>query len=494
MKNNKWLFVFLLVLLNFGISFFNITRGHNWGGDFSQYIMQAQSIVLGSINEFMLRNEFTINQSSYLFAPNSYPWGFPLLLTPIIYLFGIKVLALKLVGVFFYSAFLIVLFIFASLRLKEKDALLVTAFFAFNPSMQIAINNILADIPFLFFSTLSIFLVDKYSSIERENNNKFGILIGIIIFLSFTLRANGLLLFGALGLIHLNIFRRKKEENKNTLKWLKLSSIPYISFAILYIINIYFLPNGQTSYYLFLSDITFSAIVDNIPDYFSLTSEIFTDLPGKEYIYWLFLFFFVLGVIKRGWQDIHIHFYIITTYILFIIWPFWEQFRWLYPILPFFILFGIDGMVYFVQYFKPRNQKYFTMIYRGFLMFLIISSFSQVSITAKNNMANNRFESGPFDPNSYQIFSYIRDETPENSVIVFFRPRVMRMLTNRDSYLSLGCDNLMSGDYVVLYEPSWGNYQIHIDQIEQCNSNSLMLQEIKRNPDYRVFSITLLSP
>ena len=88
---------FLILLVSGSLLIGTITQGHIWGGDFAAYIMQANSIVEGNMQAYIDLNRFTIEQSSWPMGPIAYPWGFPLLLTPIYALFDNNIYA------FYYS-------------------------------------------------------------------------------------------------------------------------------------------------------------------------------------------------------------------------------------------------------------------------------------------------------------------------------------------------------------------------------------------------------
>ena len=127
----------LLVVVVFSslISFSVLTIGHNWGGDFSAYIMQAKSIVEGEMRSFLTRNTFTVVQSSSPMGPTAYPWGFPLLAAPVILAFGTHLIVLKAINVLFFSLFLICAFVLFAKRLSFISTILVISLFAFNPVM-----------------------------------------------------------------------------------------------------------------------------------------------------------------------------------------------------------------------------------------------------------------------------------------------------------------------------------------------------------------------
>ena len=103
---------------------------------------------------------FTIYQSSTQIGPVAYPWGYPLILTPIYAIKGISPLALKLPGLFFFAGFLICLYLLTQgTASRTTESLLLVSLFAFNPMLLNFLDQILSDIPFLFFSTLALLLM-----------------------------------------------------------------------------------------------------------------------------------------------------------------------------------------------------------------------------------------------------------------------------------------------------------------------------------------------
>ncbi|HEX9840278.1 MAG TPA: hypothetical protein VGA72_13080, partial [Anaerolineales bacterium] len=114
---NKLIFGIVILALILGSS--RLTRGHEWGDDFASYIMQAKSILNGKTQEFVEHNAFTIFQSSSQIGPVAYPWGYPLILTPVYAIKGDSPLALKLPGVFFFAGFLICLYLLTRNRLTR---------------------------------------------------------------------------------------------------------------------------------------------------------------------------------------------------------------------------------------------------------------------------------------------------------------------------------------------------------------------------------------
>ncbi|RPJ77971.1 MAG: hypothetical protein EHJ94_10160, partial [Deltaproteobacteria bacterium] len=96
MKNDAASLFFLILLCLIGvISFSSLTDGHHWGGDFSQYIMQARSILEGAPAKVIEENRIMLQESSSPpFCPLAYPWGLPVLLAPFYAVFGADILIL----------------------------------------------------------------------------------------------------------------------------------------------------------------------------------------------------------------------------------------------------------------------------------------------------------------------------------------------------------------------------------------------------------------
>ena len=84
-----------IVLSTLIICLCTLNYAHNWGGDFSVYIMQARSISQFSTGEFIENNRVTIEQSSTRIGPVAYPWGFPVMLAPNLCYFRVTFICFK---------------------------------------------------------------------------------------------------------------------------------------------------------------------------------------------------------------------------------------------------------------------------------------------------------------------------------------------------------------------------------------------------------------
>ena len=103
-----------------------IEPGHDWGDDFALYINQARGIAEGNVGEVVANNRYSINNSGWnSFSPLVYPWGFPLMLAPVIALWGVDYAKLKLVTVFSFLGFLACMYrLIETRRALARDAYL----------------------------------------------------------------------------------------------------------------------------------------------------------------------------------------------------------------------------------------------------------------------------------------------------------------------------------------------------------------------------------
>ncbi|PWH11952.1 MAG: hypothetical protein DDG60_15600 [Anaerolineae bacterium] len=469
----------LILLISTTLSFAMLTRGHPWWDDFASYVMQARAILNGDMGEFVRRNAFTIQNSSYPPGPIAYPWGYPLLLAPVVALFGIHPLALKLVAIAFYALFLLIFFLLARTLLTESEALLLTAVLAFNPALLLANDLILSDIPFLTVSTLGVLLIDRWRKTAPDFLS--GLAIGLTIFSATFLRANGILLFIPLAVA---LLFRYGVEWKPTLRQLLP---PLGAFGVLSLAAAWIFPNGQDSYLSHFSMFSLPRLWDNFLFYLWLPSWAFNEIPAGVVFYPLLAVCLLFSVALHWKRDLAIHAYSLATLALFILWPERQGLRFIYPILPFLFIFAFEGMKLALERLPAGWQARASRLATGFWGILLLLSLGTSVHLAWGNLAAERAINGPFDEFSYDLYEFIREETPAEAVIVFVRPRALRLFTDRDSFMTTRCEDLSKGSYVALHEKLGNIGQIAPEQIATCPD--VRLEEVFNNRRFTVYRI-----
>ena len=449
-----------LILLTSCLVIGELTYGHDWGGDFSAYIKQAMHIVDGNIQAYVDFNRFTIENSSHALGPIAYPWGYPVLLAPIIASYGVNILVLKSIGVASHILFITLFWFLFRKGLSPLLFLLLVAFFALSPVFVDYSNDIVTDIPFLFFSMLSILLIQR--NIQNIGTKptpsmwwEYSVM-GLLIAFSTAIRSNGILLLFTLALsqgfwlsgILFEItqvdasdgeaVRKKRESLERLRRMIPVNVVTYLSFIIFYSVWRAIFPAGGEGHLTFIfTNFSFTQVTNQMTGYFTLFSEFFWVFPSpyKHFIFGATIPLALWGIISNYRRDTAFIIIILLNLLLLFIAPFSRDIRYLFPVMPFYLYFTFVGID---QSIKSTPEKftrvgYFCLYF--FVCIYLLNSFYSVNRNNLNNLVNKtKFVArGPFNSLYNEMFGFINTNTESNSVMVFMKPRVMTLRTQRKS-------------------------------------------------------------
>ncbi len=473
MKAKHIVFVLILLLYLF-LSSSILTLGHDWGGDFSAYIKQAVSLLEGTESETIEQNSFPIKNSYTTLGPINYPWGFPILISPVIYFFGINLMALKSINILIYLLFLVCIYLLFSEKLSIPNRLVMLAFFAFSPVILQSHDHILSDIPFLFFSTLSIFMIDKFIISEKKfvSYTFDNLLLGFCIFAAYSTRTNGALLLLVLLITLIVKSFLSFKTNPISTKRIYFNVLPYLTFITLMGITTLYLPGSNASY---LSQLDGLNIIRAFRFLYRYTMMLPTMLhtydyesPVNIFLFIILLPFALIGILTRWRLDYHFILYSGFTLVLYSFPPYVAGLRYIFPILPFYIYFILVGWSWFSSILKGRYSPSYHFIGNTLALIIVLLVFASSLSLAVQNLRNKRHIEGPYDQPSTEMFRFISNNTGDDSTIVFFKPRVLRLLTDRRSLRAINCPNILLGDYLVFHKEIDKN-RIAIGEIENCS-------------------------
>jgi hypothetical protein len=512
MKNTTASFFFLILLCAIGlISFSTLTAGHHWGGDFSQYIMQARSIIEGAPAEIIEENRIMLQQSSSPpFCPLAYPWGLPFLLVPFYAAFGADIFVLKLPGFIFYLLFLCTLF-WGFRKYHSAPWLFVLILFcSLNPETMRLLNDIGSDIPFLFFSTICLVFIRRII-VERKyllSSTWDPVLLGAFIAMAFFIRTNGLLLLPALGFAQLAMaFQRfepditqGKSRFRNTMSCLiryrqdvLYHFKPYLVFFLLVILWRFMLPEGGASHFEHLRWITPDTLYRNFVIYIKLLSRIFLTIQQGNLVFWITVPLSIWGFCVRYRSDHFIAVYIVLTFILYIIWPHQPAFRFILPVLPLYISFVLTGLERMGKFSSPQWRVCWNTVCIVSIL-LILSWFGWQAVrSAYHNLQQDRkITFGPYAQASMEMFSFIEKQTDPESTVIFFKPRVMRMMTGRKSVRIIEVNRLSRADYLCMFVKDGAEpYKMQITHEElRPLFDQGKIQLVYENKEFRIYRLT----
>lgn len=488
-KDSPFLYLLVLLMVIFLCCLTHIAPGHNWGGDFALYLHQAKSIIEGNIDSFAISNQFIVdNSSEHDFSPYLAPWGFPLILAPVYTLFGLNFGLLKVLeSLFLIGALILIYFIFKK-SLNTKYSLLSLAIIGFNINYIRSINSVVAGLPFLFFSFLGLYLILLILEEKHRNSILWALLTGSVLFFSFMIRTEGIGLFMALFAGQIALWIKCKKKGKQIVTF----ALPYLTALALYALKSQFLPTGFTSHLDHKNLISWQGFYGNLmnyKDWLAIDYFGFPHLPFPLYgiIVSGILFLILTGIIIRFKKDITIIIYFLFLVCLFAIWPFAEK-RHLYSIFPLALYFFVQGLNYIIEnYLKTPSMNWIGI---GTLSLLLILNLIPTSLTTYSLLKRGHSNiSGPETTESQEMFSFIKQETPQKAIIGFYKPRVMHFYTGRLALrLNSGIPEIIQkADYFVELK----NSSFYNQNPLATDSGSLPehLEEVFSNQDFNIYKV-----
>ncbi len=302
------------------------------------------------------------------------------------------------------------------------------------------------------------------------------ILLGAIIAGAFFIRTQAILLLITLAITQcLSLFLRLREGDSLNggcsaafrrllsargllLKGVLINLLPYATFFCAALSWEALMPQAEAKHLSILSTVSMNVITDNLNYYIELPSEFFYGVPHRHLFYFASIPIAITGIMKRYRTDFHMILYIILTFALYISLPFTQGLRYLLPLLPLYYSFVMTGMEAFQGGTTSTEPKLRTGICLFPVLFVLTWFAISSTSTASANMTRNRETlSGPYSKESQSMFSFITSSTEKESIIVFFKPRLMRMMTNRKSLMLRTKEELSRGDYVCLFTAQTGD-------------------------------------
>jgi hypothetical protein len=467
------------------LSLGGLTRSHNWGDDFATYILQARSIVQGNPSQFVEANRFTIETSTYVIGPIAAPWGAPVLLAVPYALFGLDIVALKSVNVVCYWLFLLVLWWGFRRHHSGFWLFVLVALFALNPSFHSTfMNRILSDIPFLLFSTLSIILIgrvviDRARLVAPVVDH---VLLGLAMAAAFFVRGNGVLLVATLATTHAIQAIRNRRAAPSA-----VGAVPYLVVAVAVVVWKALLPEG--GYVPPSTPVSIRGVWRNLHYYLDLPADFFAGAPLARVVYGATIPLALVGMYDRMAVAYPMIIYALLTGLLYVVWPETSGLRYLFPVLPLFMSFVVAALET-RHVGVPRWRRGLWTIVRAGPAIVVLLCFASASgaAVARNLAGRNPEEPGPYLATAQQLFAFVSRETDPHAVIVFFKPRALRLFTDRSSVAIGRADRLDVGDHVCLYLRQEHPNQVPREVVSRLQESGRLIP-VYRNADFECYRI-----
>ncbi len=416
----------LLLFFMLPLFFLNITGKHGWGGDFSQYIHQAINIVE---NKAIDDIGYIYNENHPSLAPSAYPVGFPILLAPVYAFFGNSMTVFMI-----YMTILLCILGGLSYFFFRSEFSILASFLGifillYNPWTVGFKSNVLSDIPFtLFFLLSAVFYL-------FWQNKRFAAVIGFVAGFTILIRPIGYVLLIAIvmdKLIKLILAHYQKNYTVERLKKEVKDGLIIIiaALTVVFLFHEVFFPLPEKNNYtdIITSTTKIDYLSKNVKHYADFTQSYFT-LNKTSFLsissFWVFSFITLLGMIRQKRNTIFLLLLILGIVGIIMLFPYVQGFRYIYPTVPFIIYFFLHGTKKLIP-----NKKYnqlFLAIY--FLITLIL--YIPKLIAFQKSIDSNHLESGPQAKDAIEAFKYIKENVPEDAILVFNKPRVLSLYTDR---------------------------------------------------------------
>ncbi|NOZ00815.1 MAG: hypothetical protein GXP54_02870 [Deltaproteobacteria bacterium] len=381
-------------------------RGHDWGGDFALYILNAKNLVEG---RGYSSDPWIYNPQYPGLSPAKYPPVFPLLTAPVYSAFGLDLEAMKVLVVLTLLFSLLTLFLFLGGRTSFATAFTIVALTGFNPLIWHLTIQIRPEFLFLGLTFLTLYAHGRF-----EGKMGIGVApaIGALTYIVYATRSVGMVLAAAI-VIH--------EVLKRPINIRYIAAF-IMTFALLVVLQNLAIPDISSYNRMFYLDT--GLIAHNLSQYFAAMSY-FWDNGFVRWFSWaltaVFLVAGLFGYIRRvraGREPLEVFtaLYIVTI----IIWPYYEM-RLLIPLIPLILFYAL--------YWTSSLKTSWVRVAVPVLIALTMASYS----TKYMFVDYSPLREGVHKAESLDLFRFVRSKLPGDATILFAKPRVLALFTERKS-------------------------------------------------------------
>lgn len=284
-----------------------------------------------------------MDNSVDLLGPYLYPQGFPLLISPVYFLFGPNFLAIKGFILFFFIGALFLIYKLFEGKFNDKtSALLLVAGIAFHPEFITFGDNILSDFPFFFFSMLCLLCIEGSGPGFFHQAG-----LALLFIFTFSIREAGIFLLPVLFARQLSLF--VKEGDFSFISFMKIFKrekwrfLPYLGFALFILVKRYFFADTSANHINELTHTSSDIIKQNIIYYSEIVAGLIPLNISARWLYILFYFPVIVGLYFYFKAYFHYIVYMLLITLLYVIWPAQQGLRFFYPICPLALFFSLKG-------------------------------------------------------------------------------------------------------------------------------------------------------
>lgn len=412
--------VLIIVLVSIFFNIGTLNDGHNWGDDFAQYIINARNVIEHKpyASGIMLDNDVV------------YPPGLPLLLAPVLTIFGLKFKLLKVINILSWYLSLFFLYFILLRNESKRIAQMAVVFLALSSYFFVYKQNVLSDLPFFLFVSLSFYAFERWRNISsKDHDHLFFAALLLSMTAALWVRSAGVVLFAA-ALFYFIFIKRDNRAWASVLIVFIINELLLLSWMgwhagfcgripdeFLRDISHQF-PTVFRSLWFFFCPLqtVFGRPLYNIVDPFvSVSAPIF---------YLILIWSFVRGLRLKNLSFIECFSFFYISLLIF-----WSGFndspggftRFVLPLLP-FVFISIGRLSEFLKQFKFDFSPWVRVV---FLVLLLIN--------ISNIIINRDFNDDVFNvPENIALFDWIKQNMKPEEHFMFWKPRALALFTQRE--------------------------------------------------------------
>jgi len=433
-------------------------NGHTQGDDFALYLRQARSIFDGDVGAVVADNRFAVLNSDSAFSPIAYPWVWPLLLSPFVFLWNYDYDRLKLVEVMVFMVWLVLLHGIVRRRLGRIAALAVIAVIGTAPIYLAHTDQLLTEFPHLAAVAIFLWWYDRiraHATLLTASRAEL-VTLGVFVTLAFNVRREGLVLLGVIAVMQLydllasagRPLRISGLVGRIRTTWSAIVT-PFVAFGVsvaafqLLLPTSLFPNNGNSTEF----------IDDRLGEY----PEILTDQLGLgEHplvgiaILGLAAAGAVIGIRRRPTLDAPLLLLVLGS-TLAISTHLRKVDRYWFQITPWVVYFCAVALLAAGALVMRQRHTIGRLVAVAPLVALVVAHLVVLPGKigdARDFNAAGRVQSGPSNPGVVPIFQAVSTLTPPDAVIAYFRARTMTLLTDRRSFQTKNLERIaQNADY-----------------------------------------------
>lgn len=490
------------------ISVIGIANTQSWSGDFSQYLSQARAIAEGNVNEWFAKHSYTIDHSASGLGAHSYPWLTSILIVPIYMIWGLNFIPYQIFMAFCLAVTVTALYILLLRRnIRFGAALLICGAVIINIHYAGLTKSIISDIPCLMFTVIAWALIDRYL---EKRNVKYAILVGVLAFAAFSTRTMALALLAALGIVDLIKFITEIKNKRMTIKAFAVMCVPYVVFLALAAFLSIVLPTGGSTYLDYFS-VTSGQLISNITYYANMLFSMFTQniqnvsfLPKvlKEHKMIIpvcigvlmipFIAAVFIGMVRRIRKSDHLPLYLIVMLLMLFVYDYQQGTRFIISLFPAVLILAYYGMTGEGEQ-KAEKKSGKEVTFRDNLGKIARVGFAAVLLLCMLfgavRIANGAIASAPLEESvnsqyALEMYDYINNNLSKDDVVIFYRPRILRLYTDVYSYTNNTDlpETIGDADYIL-------NYSGDSRYFDYINANRDSLEQQFGNRLFRLYKI-----